>query len=159
MRLSLTQTLVLPYVHALNATSAFAVCVKYLCKPIVCCSGLDCCALANTRLMLVAQKLKLLKTKLRIGVSACANVHSQHRVFDVGVVNTNKSETEAYQVLIGGCARAGKLSRTAFQAVQPHKIVATVHKYHTLIRLLAKDQFECAYACYTRTHISFAKLT
>ncbi|XXM93500.1 nitrite/sulfite reductase [Candidatus Hodgkinia cicadicola] len=159
VRLSLNQTLVLPYVHALNATSAFAVCVKYLCKPIVCCPGLDYCVLANARSILVAQKLKLLKTKLRIRVSGCVNACSQHHAFDVGIVGINKSEAEGYQVLIGGCARAGKLARIASRAVKPHKIVGTVHKYHALTRLLAKDQFECAYACHARTHISFAKLT
>ncbi len=148
MRLSLTQAFVLPYVHVLNATSAFAVCVKYLSKPIVCCPGPNCCALANARSMLAAQKLKLLKTKLRTRVSGC-----------VGVVGTNKSEAEAYQVLIGGCAQAGKLLRIASRAVQPHKIVGTVYRLHTLTRLLAKDQFECACACHARTHISFAKLT
>jgi len=159
VRLSLTQAFVLPYVHVLNATSAFAVCVKYLSKPIVCCPGLDYCVLADARSILVAQKLKLLKTKLCIRVSGCVNACSQHHVFDVGVVGINKSEAEAYQVLIGGCARAGKLARIASRAVQPHKIVGTVYRCHTLTRLLAKDQFECAYACHTRVRISFAKLT
>ncbi|XXM93737.1 hypothetical protein AAHH84_00320 [Candidatus Hodgkinia cicadicola] len=109
--------------------------------------------------MLVAQKLNLLKTKLRIRVFGCAGACSQHQAFDVGVVGVNKPEAEAYQVLIGGCARTGKQPRIAYLGVPPHKIVGTVQNYHTLTQLLAKDQFERASALRARTHTSFAKLT
>ncbi len=157
MRLSPTQTLVLPCVHALNATSAFAVCAKYLCKPVACCPSLDCCVPTNTKSMSVAQNLKLLETK-PCRVSECVSACSHH-MFDVGVVDSNKSEAEAYRVLTGGCARAGKLPRITSWAGPAHKIVVTARNHHTLTRLLAKDQFERAHTCHARTHNSFVKLT
>ncbi|XXN13774.1 MAG: nitrite/sulfite reductase [Candidatus Hodgkinia cicadicola] len=154
IRLTLTQTLVLPWVPNANISNVYSVCARYSLHNVVCCPGLDYCVLANARSILVALKLALIKTALNIRVSGCVNACSQHHVFDIGIVGVNKANAEAYQVFVGGCARAGILARPISRAAPARKAIAVVYKYCALVRLLLKDSFECAYSCRLRARIS-----
>ncbi len=153
IRLSLQQTLILPFVHATNLVSVYTMCSHFATHGVVCCPGLDYCSLANARSILMAQKLALLKSELQIRVSGCANACSHHHVFDVGVIGINKSETEAYQLVVGGSASNRKLCRTLCKALPAYKVVGLVAKYASLIKRLKKDSFESAHLCFSRSKI------
>ncbi|XXM93308.1 MAG: nitrite/sulfite reductase [Candidatus Hodgkinia cicadicola] len=153
IRLTLAQTLVLPWMIVANAANAFSVCARYLPTGVVCCPGLDYCALASARSILVASKLALLKTALSIRVSGCVNACSQHHVFDVGIVGVVKANAEAYQVFVGGNARAGIIARPISRAAPARKTVAVVYRYCALVGLLLKDRFESARACCARVYV------
>ncbi|AUG91540.1 Sulfite reductase [NADPH] hemoprotein beta-component [Candidatus Hodgkinia cicadicola] len=154
IRLTLSQTLLLPWMPTANAVNVFAVCFRYLPHNVVCCPGLDYCTLANARSIMLASKLMLLKTTLNIRVSGCVNACSQHHVFDIGIVGVLKSNAEAYQVFVGGNARAGRIAKPISRAVSARKVISLVHRYCELVRLLLKDRFECAYACCLRVRVS-----
>ncbi len=153
IRLSLQQTLVLPFVHATNLVRVYKLCSHFAVHGVVCCPGLDYCALANARSIQMAQKLALLKSGLQIRVSGCANACSHHHVFDVGVIGINKAETEAYQLVVGGSAPDRKLCRTLCKALPAYKVVGFVARYAALIRVLKKDSFESAHLCFSRSKI------
>ncbi len=96
----------------------------------------------------------LLKPALSIRVSGCVNACSQHHVFDIGIVGLLKANAEAYQVFVGGSARAAKTAKPIARAAPARKVIALVHRYCELVRLLSKDRFECAYACCLRTNVA-----
>ncbi|XXM90127.1 nitrite/sulfite reductase [Candidatus Hodgkinia cicadicola] len=153
VRLTLTQAFVLPWVPVVSVVSVFGVCGQARSRTLLCCPGLDYCTLASARSILLASKLALLDTKLSIRVSGCVNACSQHHVFDVGIIGVLKANIEAYQVFVGGCARAGALAKPIAKAAPARQVIAVVYKYCNLIRLLSKDAFESAYSCYVRAHI------
>ncbi|AUG34194.1 Sulfite reductase [NADPH] hemoprotein beta-component [Candidatus Hodgkinia cicadicola] len=154
IRLTLSQTLILPWMPTANAVDVFGVCSRYLPHNVVCCPGLDYCTLASARSILVASKLTLLKTTLNIRVSGCVNACSQHHVFDIGIVGVLKSNVEAYQVFVFGNARAGRVAKPISKAAPARKVITLVCRYCALVRLLLKDRFECAYACCLRVRVS-----
>ncbi|ATY93604.1 Sulfite reductase [NADPH] hemoprotein beta-component [Candidatus Hodgkinia cicadicola] len=155
VRITLTQTLVLPWAHVAFATNIYATCSQIFPRNVVCCPGLDYCTLANSRSILISSKLELFKTKLSIRVSGCVNACSQHHVFDVGIVGVVKANTEAYQVFVGGGARAGRTAKPISRAIPARKVLAVVQRHSELVHLLSKDAFECAHACVNRTRLSF----
>ncbi|XXN13614.1 MAG: nitrite/sulfite reductase [Candidatus Hodgkinia cicadicola] len=154
IRLTLSQTLILPSMPIANAIDVFAVCFRYLPHNVVCCPGLDYCTLANARSIAMASKLMLLKTALNIRVSGCVNACSQHHVFDIGIVGVLKANAEAYQVFVCGNARAGRIAKPISKAAPARKVITLVYRYCVLVRLLLKDGFESAYACCLRVHVS-----
>ncbi|ATW06048.1 Sulfite reductase [NADPH] hemoprotein beta-component [Candidatus Hodgkinia cicadicola] len=154
IRLTLAQTLILPWMPTANAVDVFATCSRYPPHSVVCCPGLDYCALASARSIVLASKLMLLKTTLNIRVSGCANACSQHHVFDIGIVGVPKANAEAYQVFVCGNTRAGRIAKPISKAAPAHKIITLVHRYCALVRLLQKDSSESAYACCLRVNVS-----
>ncbi|ATW06175.1 Sulfite reductase [NADPH] hemoprotein beta-component [Candidatus Hodgkinia cicadicola] len=154
IRLTLSQTLILPWMPSANAVDVFAACSRYLPHNVVCCPGLDYCTLASARSIIVASKLMLLKTTLNIRVSGCVNACSQHHVFDIGIVGVLKANVEAYQVFVCGNTRAGRIAKPISKAAPARKIITLVHRYCALVRLLLKDSAESAYACCLRVNVS-----
>ncbi|MGP1918120.1 MAG: hypothetical protein ACTS4U_00165 [Candidatus Hodgkinia cicadicola] len=157
VRLSLNQTIVLPYVHILYLTKVYRACKNFESHNVVCCPGLDYCTLANARSILIAQKLRLLNCGLLIRVSGCQNACSQHHVFDVGVIGSNKGGQEVYQIVVGGSAAAGKICTTLVRSASGEKVPGIIAKYAALINKLKKNSFESAHKCFQRNRTFIIK--
>ena len=80
---------------------------------ILCCPGLDYCALATARSIPLAQTLSRhfadpLKQKeigdLSIKMSGCINACGHHHVGNIGILGLEKKGSESYQITIGGDA-------------------------------------------------------
>ncbi len=78
---------------------------------IVCCPGLDYCALANARSISIAKKIMSLFQDihlqekigpLNIGVDGCINSCAHHHIMNIGVLGVNKKGEEFYQIKLGG---------------------------------------------------------
>ncbi|MCA9610177.1 MAG: nitrite/sulfite reductase, partial [Myxococcales bacterium] len=78
---------------------------------IVCCPGLDYCALANARSISVAQQLterfdELAQVydvgDLQLNISGCINACGHHHVGHIGVLGIDKQGVEHYQLMLGG---------------------------------------------------------
>ncbi|MGP1925448.1 MAG: hypothetical protein ACTS6A_01730 [Candidatus Hodgkinia cicadicola] len=157
VRLSLNQTIILPYVHILYLTKVYQACKNFESHNVVCCPGLDYCTLANTRSILMAQKLRLLDCGLLIRVSGCQNACSQHHVFDVGVVGINKGGKEVYRIVVGGSAAERKLCVTLVKSASVAKVPGIIAKYAALINKLKKNSFESAHKCFERNRAFIIK--
>jgi sulfite reductase (NADPH) hemoprotein beta-component len=79
----------------------------------ICCPGLDYCALANARSIPLAQDLSKrfadpVRQKeigpLKIKISGCINACGHHHVGHIGILGVEKKGTELYQITIGGDA-------------------------------------------------------
>lgn len=157
VRLSLSQTVILPYVHILYLTKVYRACKDFESHNVVCCPGLDYCTLANARSILMAQKLRLLNCGLLIRVSGCQNACSQHHVFDVGVIGINKGGREVYHVVVGGSVAERKLCVTLARSASSEKVPGIVAKYAALINKLKKNSFESAHKCFERNRAFIMK--
>ena len=78
---------------------------------IVCCPGLDYCALANARSISIAKDLgerfgELTRLydvgELNLNISGCINACAHHHVGHIGVLGINKQGVEHYQLMLGG---------------------------------------------------------
>jgi sulfite reductase (NADPH) hemoprotein beta-component len=77
----------------------------------ICCPGLDYCALANARSIPIAEKiterfedLKHLHAigDLTINISGCVNACGHHHVGNIGILGVDKKGEEYYQFTLGG---------------------------------------------------------
>ena len=84
-----------------------------LASDIICCPGMDFCALATARSIPVAQQLSNyfhdLKSEknignLRIKISGCINACGHHHVGNIGILGIDRGGEEYYQVTLGGSA-------------------------------------------------------
>jgi len=80
---------------------------------IICCPGLDYCALANARSIPVAQRISRrfqdLKRQhdigpLRLKMSGCINACGHHHVGHIGILGVDRKGEEYYQITLGGSA-------------------------------------------------------
>lgn len=103
---------------------------------IVCCPGLDYCALATARSIPVAQAIARrfadLDAQDRIGpvsirMSGCINACGQHHIGHIGILGLEKKGVESYQITIGGRpdenAAIGRILGPGFAA---HEVVDAV---------------------------------
>jgi len=82
-----------------------------LISDIICCPGLDYCALANARSIPIAQRLnerfadlglQRLIGPLRINISGCINACGHHHAGAIGILGVDKKGEEFYQLTLGG---------------------------------------------------------
>jgi sulfite reductase (NADPH) hemoprotein beta-component len=80
---------------------------------IICCPGLDYCALANARSIPLAQRLSERFDdmdrlhdigELQIKMSGCINACGHHHVGHIGILGVDKKGEEFYQITLGGAA-------------------------------------------------------
>jgi len=104
---------------------------------IICCPGLDYCALANARAIPIAQDIAHAFSDIdeiqRIGhftinISGCMNACGHHHVGNIGVLGVDKGGEEWYQVSIGGDqgerASLGKVIGPSFAAREMPDVVS-----------------------------------
>jgi sulfite reductase (NADPH) hemoprotein beta-component len=77
----------------------------------ICCPGLDFCALANARSIPVAQDINSHFTnldeledigELKINISGCMNACGHHHVGHIGILGVDKRGKEFFQLTLGG---------------------------------------------------------
>jgi sulfite reductase (NADPH) hemoprotein beta-component len=107
-----------------------------LLSDIICCPGLDYCALANARSIPIAEQIterfadpgRLEEIgDLQIKISGCINACGHHHVGHIGILGVDRKGEEHYQVQIGGAAdehaALGKILGRGFSADQVVDVV------------------------------------
>jgi sulfite reductase (NADPH) hemoprotein beta-component len=127
---------------------------------IICCPGLDYCALANARAIPVALELNQRFDNLdelhdigpcSIKISGCINACGHHHVANIGILGINKQGEEAYQLTLGGnesdSASIGKILGPAFDE---QGIVKAVEKVVEVYLETRSSEDETFLECYRR---------
>ena len=121
LRVTHEQNLVLPHVKITDLPAVFAALIEHglaegnvgQITDIICCPGLDFCALANARSIPLAPDLakKFASPErqkeigdLKIKISGCINACGHHHVGHIGILGVEKKGTELYQISVGGDA-------------------------------------------------------
>jgi len=117
----------LPRLHERLVELDMATANYSLLTDIICCPGLDYCALANARAIPVALQLNQRFDNLdylndigpcSIKISGCINACGHHHIANIGILGINKQGEEAYQLTLGGndsdSASIGKILGPAF---------------------------------------------
>jgi sulfite reductase (NADPH) hemoprotein beta-component len=127
---------------------------------IICCPGLDYCALANARAIPVALLLNERFDNLdylhdigpcSIKISGCINACGHHHIANIGILGINKQGEEAYQLTLGGndsdSASIGKILGPAFDE---RGVVEAVEKVIEVYLGARKSEDETFLECYRR---------
>ncbi len=84
-----------------------------LISDIICCPGMDYCALATARSIPISQKISQSFSSyneqkniggLKIKISGCINACGHHHVGNIGILGLDKNGEESYQITLGGSA-------------------------------------------------------
>ena len=84
-----------------------------LISDIICCPGMDYCALATARSIPISQKISQSFSNyneqkniggLKIKISGCINACGHHHVGNIGILGLDKNGEESYQITLGGSA-------------------------------------------------------
>jgi sulfite reductase (NADPH) hemoprotein beta-component len=127
---------------------------------IICCPGLDYCALASARAIPVALELNQRFDDLdylhdigpcSIKISGCINACGHHHIANIGILGINKQGEEAYQLTLGGndsdSASIGKILGPAFDE---HAVVDAVEKVIDVYLGARTSEDETFLECYRR---------
>jgi sulfite reductase (NADPH) hemoprotein beta-component len=121
LRVTHEQNLVLPHVRVVDLRAVYDGLVAAglatgnagLVTDMICCPGLDFCALANARSIPIAQSISERFAKaerqkqigaLKIKISGCINACGHHHVGHIGILGVEKKGGELYQITLGGDA-------------------------------------------------------
>ncbi|GHA14883.1 sulfite reductase [Devosia pacifica] len=151
LRVTHEQNLVLPHVRISDLRAVFDTLVEAelatgnagLITDMICCPGLDFCALANARSIPIAQSISERFAKierqqeigeLKIKISGCINACGHHHVGHIGILGVEKKGGELYQITLGGDATeqaaVGKILGRGFEAeAVPDAIERIVETY------------------------------
>ena len=119
IRVTHEQNLVLPHIKLDDAHTVYQTLAAAglgsaninLISDIIACPGLDYCALANARAIIVAQDIAKrfadqdraeLVGELKIKISGCINACGHHHVGHIGILGVDKKGEEFYQLTLGG---------------------------------------------------------
>jgi sulfite reductase (NADPH) hemoprotein beta-component len=137
LRVTHEQNLVLPHVALADLRAVFDALVaaklaegnNNLITDMICCPGLDFCALANARSIPIAQEISKKFAEparqkeigeLKIKISGCINACGHHHVGHIGILGVEKKGGELYQITLGGDATehasVGKIIGPGFEA-------------------------------------------
>jgi sulfite reductase (NADPH) hemoprotein beta-component len=137
IRVTHAQNLVLPHVERERlpelydrlAAAGLGTANVGLLSDIICCPGLDYCALANARSIPIATQLSErfadqgrldLIGEMQIKISGCINACGHHHVGHIGILGVDRKGVEHYQIQLGGSAgedaSLGKILGRGFSA-------------------------------------------
>lgn len=137
LRVTHEQNLVLPHVALADLRAVYDALVaaglaegnNNLITDMICCPGLDFCALANARSIPIAQEISRKFAEparqkeigeLKIKISGCINACGHHHVGHIGILGVEKKGGELYQITLGGDATehasVGKIIGPGFEA-------------------------------------------
>ncbi|MEQ1941306.1 nitrite/sulfite reductase [Mesorhizobium sp. VNQ89] len=166
IRVSHEQNLILPHVARADLKAVydrlveigFATANSNLISDIIACPGLDYCALANARSIIVAQNISnrfasLERQRdigeLKLKISGCINACGHHHVGHIGILGVEKKGAELYQVTLGGSAdentSVGEIIGRGFGPDEITDAIETVVDTYLRIRLDAGEKFIDAY--------------
>lgn len=117
---------------------------------IICCPGLDFCALANARSIPVAQEIMQKFEdvdylnelgEVSVKISGCINACGHHHVGNIGILGIDKAGEENYQLLLGGSpSDDASIGKILGPALTRDKIVGAVENVlNTYLRLRESD--------------------
>ncbi|MDB5505448.1 MAG: Sulfite reductase hemoprotein beta-component [Devosia sp.] len=151
LRVTHEQNLVLPHVRIADLRAVYDGLVANnmadgnagLISDIICCPGMDYCALATARSIPIAQELtRKFESEarqrdiggLKIKISGCINACGHHHVGHIGILGVEKKGGELYQITVGGDATenasVGKILGPGFEAEEvPNAIERLVDAY------------------------------
>ena len=166
VRVSHEQNLILPHVARADLKAIYDQLVEIglatansdLISDIIACPGLDYCALANARSIIVAQNISKRFAslerqrdigELKLKISGCINACGHHHVGHIGILGVEKKGAELYQVTLGGSAdehtTVGEIIGRGFGPDEITDAIETVVETYLSIRLDAKEKFLDAY--------------
>jgi sulfite reductase (NADPH) hemoprotein beta-component len=166
LRVTHEQNLVLPHVAIADLRAVYdALVVAELAEgnaglitDMICCPGLDFCALANARSIPIAQEIS--KTfaaperqaeigDLKIKMSGCINACGHHHVGHIGILGVEKKGGELYQITLGGDATekaaVGKIIGPGFAAENVPGAIETLVDTYIARRSSPDESFIEAY--------------
>ena len=129
-----------------------------LVSDIICCPGLDYCALATARSIPIAQRISERFGAperaddigdLRIKISGCINACGHHHVGHIGILGLEKAGVESYQLTLGGSAdercSIGDITGRGFSSEKIVDAVETVVDTYMKLRADEAEDFLAAY--------------
>ena len=166
LRVSHEQNLVLPHVAISDLRAVYDALVATglaegnagLISDIICCPGMDFCALATARSIPIAQEIgrKFAAPErqaeigdLKIKISGCINACGHHHVGHIGILGVEKKGGELYQITLGGDATenasVGKIIGPGFEADEVPDAIETLVDTYIARRVSADESFIAAY--------------
>ena len=166
VRVSHEQNLILPHVARADLKAIYDRLVEIglatansdLISDIIACPGLDYCALANARSIIVAQNISKRFAslerqrdigELKLKISGCINACGHHHVGHIGILGVEKKGAELYQVTLGGSAdehtSVGEIIGRGFGPDEITDAIETVVETYLAIRLDKSEKFLDAY--------------
>ncbi len=163
-----TQNLILPNVRSKDLPELFKLLTELdLATPnfgratdIICCPGLDFCALANARSIPIAMKISQRFDDidflndvgpLSVKMSGCINACGHHHIGNIGILGIDKHGQEAYQLMLGGNdSDDASLGRTLGPAFSEDDIVDAVEKVLKTYLKVRDSEDETFLQCYRR---------
>ena len=125
-----------------------------LISDIICCPGMDYCALATARSIPISQKISNLFKNyeqqkniggLKIKISGCINACGHHHVGNIGILGLDKNGEESYQVTLGGSAtenaRIGEIVGPSFPENKLMNALQTILKTYEKNRISENEDF------------------
>jgi len=162
LRVSHEQNLVLPHVAISDLRAVYDGLVAAslaegnagLITDIICCPGMDFCALATARSIPIAQEIsKKFATPVRqaeigdlkIKISGCINACGHHHVGHIGILGVEKKGGELYQITLGGDATenasVGKILGPGFEADKVPDAIETLVDFYLGQRVNSDESF------------------
>jgi sulfite reductase (NADPH) hemoprotein beta-component len=162
LRVTHEQNLVLPHVAVADLRSVYDGLVEVeladgnigLITDMICCPGLDFCALANARSIPIAQAISHRFAaperqrdigELKIKISGCINACGHHHVGHIGILGVEKKGGELYQITLGGdateSAAIGKILGPGFEADEVPGAIETLVDTYLANRQGADESF------------------
>ncbi|WP_108462475.1 nitrite/sulfite reductase [Devosia naphthalenivorans] len=166
LRVTHEQNLVLPHVAVADLRAVYDALVGSglaegntgLITDMICCPGLDFCALANARSIPIAQEISRTFAEpkrqaeigdLKIKISGCINACGHHHVGHIGILGVEKKGGELYQITLGGDATeqasVGKIIGPGFEAENVPGAIETLVDTYIAKRESADETFIQAY--------------
>ncbi|WP_127753487.1 nitrite/sulfite reductase [Devosia sp. 1566] len=162
LRVTHEQNLVLPHVAVADLRVVYDGLVEAeladgnigLITDMICCPGLDFCALANARSIPIAQAISHRFAaperqrdigELKIKISGCINACGHHHVGHIGILGVEKKGGELYQITLGGdateSAAIGKILGPGFEADEVPGAIETLVDTYLANRQGADESF------------------
>ena len=125
-----------------------------LISDIICCPGMDYCALATARSIPISQKISQSFKKyneqknigdLKIKISGCINACGHHHVGNIGILGLDKNGEESYQITLGGSATEnasiGEIVGPSFPENKLMNALKTILKTYKKNRVSTNERF------------------
>ena len=125
-----------------------------LISDIICCPGMDYCALATARSIPISQKISQSFKKyneqknigdLKIKISGCINACGHHHVGNIGILGLDKNGEESYQITLGGSATEnasiGEIVGPSFPENKLMNALKTILKTYKKNRVSTNENF------------------
>ena len=172
LRVSHEQNLILPHVHKSDLqavhkavrNAGLATANIGLISDIIACPGMDYCALATARSILIVQEIAThfdaLKAEydivdLKLKISGCINACGHHHIGHIGILGLDRAGVESYQITLGGDAtETAAIGDRAGPGVAADEIVPATDRLVPAYLQLRTDKSEAFLQTYRRVGLA-----